>query len=428
MRFQLFGTKECISITWDSNKNIYGVVLKKDADKYIATSYTVCNDDDMAFPDKLSHIYKKLYSNQDQHIIIGGYIPSAVCIDCNIPPLSGSDINQYLYYELSRQIPFAGSELKWWYRKLPTVNENKDITIRIFSVFEKEWDDLLCEIALSKIKMDSLMYPFMAINPICQNHDIILPGIDKLFYINQTSDSDHSYMKNINLTLSEDQKIKITNSITENYSEKYPSIDQGTISELIPALLLAEYAFTQEFQKDSKLNINLPIEFRPKRFKSLKISAIVILVIFLVISSSYIIKKNLNIMGVLGKLNNEQVLLQSSLKKMNYKKNKNKKYNLLINEIADAIPETIEPIIYIEALQKLVPSNIWMTSFASNKNKLNITLQTKNNAGNLIDNLNKSTLFKTQNVRKRRTSDGTQYIYITLEPRNMSQRLNNITR
>jgi len=125
-------------------------------------------------------------------------------------------------------------------------------------------------------------------------------------------------------------------------------------------------------------------------------------------------------MSTLNTLKNEKTLLLTTIKKINFEYQKNQKYDKIINKIEESTPNAISPIEYLQALTKAVPANIWMTSFASNKGKVNVTLQTKGDAGNVIADLNRSKLFRTENVRKRKTSNGTQYIYLTLEPRDIN--------
>ena len=193
------------------------------------------------------------------------------------------------------------------------------------------------------------------------------------------------------------------------------------LKAFLSALILAEYCLTREYCKGKKFNVKIPNELRPKRFKSLKITAIVLCILFIILSSSYVIRQRIDTMKALDRLTDEKTLILNTLKKIKIKYQKNQKYSNVISEIEESTPKTISPIKYLNVLTKAIPGSIWVTSFASNKNKVNVTLQTKSDAGNVITNLNKSHLFKTKNVRKRKTSTGVQYIYLTLEPRNIAE-------
>jgi len=416
----LFDSKECISISWNKDKHVFGISLKKDAKNNHVTASAFCSDEEKSFAERLKDVYDKLYDNQDQFIIIGGYIPTAVCLDLTIPPLSKKDTAQYLYYELTRQIPYPINELKWCYRTLPQKEESTEQSIRIFAVFEKEWNELFSEIIPSGIKVDSFVSPFMVANSLFQEEDITLTGIDEKFFFNHVTEIEGGYMKMISSSKSNKKSSEKNNLISDYFKEKYGELNIETLENSVPALILAEYCLTREYLKEKKLNIEIPYELQPKRFKSLIIAAILFIILFIVLSSSYAIRQQIDTMSTLNTLKNEKTLLLTTIKKINFEYQKNQKYDKIINKIEESTPNAISPIEYLQALTKAVPANIWMTSFASNKGKVNVTLQTKGDAGNVIADLNRSKLFRTENVRKRKTSNGTQYIYLTLEPRDIN--------
>ncbi len=405
----LFKLKECISITWDKNFNVFGLSLKND--KQIIGNSS-CIAEEKTFPERLKSVYEKLYTNQDQFIIIGGYIPSAVCFELVIPPLSKKEIEQYLHYELSRQLPFPVNDLKWCYRVLPEDNDISEKKIKIFAVLEEKWDELFNEIISSGIKVDNYIYPFFAVNPLFSDQSICFPGIEDDFFLKFTVESEDCYMQK-----NSREKDELTNSISTFFEEKYQEEKLEKEEAFLASLVLAEYFFTKEFIKDKSLNIKIHNELQPKRFKNLKIISVFLLIILLVLSGSYFIRKRMNVMHILNSLDNEKVLLSSAIKKINYRYLKVKKYDTAIEEIEEATPDAVNPIEYLQVLTKSIPGNIWMTSFASSKDKVNVTLQTNSSAGNITATLNKNKLFKTENVRKRKTSNGSQYIYLTLKSR-----------
>jgi hypothetical protein len=414
----LFDSKECISITWDKDKRVFGISLKSDANNNHITGQAFCDNEEYSFAERLKYVNDKLYTNQDQFIIIGGYLSSAVCLEVTTPPLSGKDIAQYLYYELARQIPYPVGELKWCYRSF-TQKENKtEQNIRIFAVFEKEWNELLSEIIASGIKVDSFVYPFMVINPLFQNSDITLTDIDNEFFFCPPTEIEDGYMKKISTSITGKKSAAEKNGlILEYFKDKYEELTSEPLEKSLPALILAEYCLTREYFKDKKNNIKIPNELQPKRFKSLKITAIILLILFIIFSSSYVIRQRIDTIKALDTLTDEKTLILNTIKKINFEYQKNQKYEKMINEIKETTPKTIDPIKYLDVLTKAIPGNIWMTSFASNKDKVNVTLQTKSDAGSVISDLNKSQLFRTENVRKRKTSGGVQYIYLTLKPK-----------
>ena len=340
--------------------------------------------------------------------------PTAVCFELNIPPLHKKEIEQYLHYELSRQIPYPINELKWCYRIIPDNNDSAEKRIKVFAVLEKDWNELFTEIISSGIKIDNYIYPFFAINPLVSNQNISFPSLEKDFFLTCSSEFEDSYMKRI----SKENKSETVNPTPIFQNDKYPALEKlEHKEEFSPALVLAEYFFTKDFIKDKPLNIKIQNELQPKRFRNLKIISIFLLIMLLVFSGSYLIRKRMNVMNILNSLDNEKLLLSSAIKKINYQYIRIKKYDAAMEEIEEATPEAINPIEYLQTLTDAIPGNIWMTSFASNKDNVNVTLQATSETGNITATLNNNKLFKTENIRKRKTSTGSQYIYLTLKPR-----------
>ncbi len=417
----MFDTKACISITWNKDRHVFGISLNRGAKNDYITEQAFCDNEEDTFAERLKNVYDKLKNNQDQLIIIGGYILSSVCLELTIPPLSKKDTAQYLYYELARQMPYPVNELKWWYRPFSPKENCTEQRIKVFAVSEKEWNELLSEIILSEIKVDTFVCPFMVADSLSQNRDIKLMGIDEEFFLTQSTEIEDSYMKMISFSkLSNKSSIENNDPISGYFKEKYTTLNLENLNESIPALILAEYCLTKQYLKDRKLHMEIPNELHPNRFKPLKITAITLFIVFIIISSSYVIRQMMGTMNALNTLTTEKTLLLNTIKKINSEYIQNRKYDKIINEIKESTPKTISPIKYLQALTKAVPGNIWMTSFASSKDKVNVTLQTKGDAGNVIAALNKSQLFRTENVRKRKTSNGIQYIYLTLKPREVS--------
>ena len=213
----MLASKECISITWDKDKRVFGISLKKVAKKNFIIGRAFCDNEEFSFAERLKYVNDKLYANQDQVIIVGGYVSSAVCLELATPPLFGKNIAQYLYYELSRQIPCPVNEIIWCYRPFSQKEDKTKQSVRIFAVFEKEWNELLSEIISSGIRVDSFVYPFMVTNPLFQNFDIALTGIDNDFFFSSSTVLEDGYMKKISTSTTNKKSITENNDLILKY-------------------------------------------------------------------------------------------------------------------------------------------------------------------------------------------------------------------
>jgi acyl-CoA hydrolase len=57
---------------------------------------------------------------------------------------------------------------------------------------------------------------------------------------------------------------------------------------------------------------------------------------------------------------------------------------------------------------------MWVTSFSSSGAKINMTIKTDRDADNITSYIRNNPFFNTEDVRKRRNSDGSKYIYMRM--------------
>ena len=161
--------------------------------------------------------------------------------------------------------------------------------------------------------------------------------------------------------------------------------------------------------------MELPKTFYPKRFRHLKILAAFLTVIFIVMLGFYIVRSTTDNNAVINKLLWQKNQLMSALNNLKDREFRMKKTDTAINQLVSTEPDDILLLEYLNYFAENIPKTVWVTNINTYQNKINLTLKTNSSSENLLSQFYKSNLFTLENNRRRKTSDGTEYIYMTLK-------------
>jgi len=335
--------------------------------------------------------------------------------DIEVPSLALADITQFLSYELSRYIPCSIDDIKWCFRPIKLTKGGKKITkVKVFTAKMNEWEKILDHISGAEIKIDCFIHPFLSVNPLFINMDLYLNGIDENFYLKtlEVNDDEHTLY-------SKSYKDTAKNLESETwFKARYERILGEEWKHFIPAIILSRYCFEKNFLQDIKCGLELPKILKPNRFRHLKITAALLAVIFITLLGFYIINSTINSNAVLNKLINQKDQLNTALDDLKEKTFMMKKVNTAISELISSEPDDINLLGYLNYFSNNIPKTVWVTNINTYQDKINLTLKTNSSSENLLSQFYKSKLFTLENNRRRKTSDGTEYLYMTLQKKN----------
>ena len=405
--------KTCLSITWDKEYFVYGAVLCKRGKKFTLLDFALSDDRNISFSQRLATVYKKLDGFNRERVIIGGYTPNALTFSLDVPNLKPSEIKKFLDFEISRYIPGNLEDFTWIFRPViyPGTDKNKIQKVKVFAIHKKTYDEGVKEMMDSAIKYDAFLYPFFVIDPFYTAFDLYLESIDTNFYSSASMEEEGWFMSAMPVDMTEKEAIL---EETNFAFHRFEPVLKNKLNFFIPCIILAEYSLSPTFYIEKKHFFPVPQLCKPKRFKTLKLSAFALFAIFAILISSYIIREtidNYNAIDVLDKQLKSLKVESDSIKK---KIAKEKKTDDFIQLIFTSEPDDIDALSFLEYLSKIAPKDVWANYLNTYGNSANLTMQTNGNSDRLISELYKSKDYTLQNSRKNKSSDGSEYIYISL--------------
>ncbi|MCP4179341.1 MAG: hypothetical protein GY756_16405 [bacterium] len=419
----MFQIKTCLAITWDKKGYVYAIKCSKAKHSIKILKPFSLNDEALSLSEKLSNTFNTINGISEERIILGGYIPTSLTFDIEVPSLAISDITQFLNYELSRYVPYSIDDLKWCFRPIKYSKNNKKIEkVKIFAVKHTEWEKIINSITEAGIKIDCFSHPFLSVDPLFNNMDLYMSGLDEKFYLKSlnTNEEEYSFCNKLHDNNVDKEESDIW------FKTRYGHMLGENWKNFIPAIILARYCFEKNFSQDIKYGLELPKTLYPKRFRHLKILAALLTVVFIIMLGFYITRSTMDNNAVINKLLWQKNQLSSALENLKDRELKMKKTNTAINELINAEPNDINLLGYLNYFSENIPKTVWVTNINTYQDKINLTLKTNSSSENLLSQFYKSDLFTLENNRRRKTSDGTEYIYMTLQKKNTTKTIESL--
>jgi hypothetical protein len=287
------------------------------------------------------------------------------------------------------------------------------LRLRIFAVIEREWTHFLSRFDAAGIKVDAIVYPFMALEK--EGSFSYLKGIDSEFVFAFNNGDFHP------------ERISEINP-PQNAEDKYDKISGkdklhgASEEEFKPCLILADYALSGNFRKDKASSMELPEKLMPQRFKFLKIAAIFLAVLTLLSGGGILARNAWGSHSRLMAVRQEKARVKKLIAKLKQENTKNKELDEIMQKVSDAVSGQHDALQCLHFLSEKLPAHMWVTSFNSSGTQINMTIKTDRDADNVTSYIRNNPFFNTDNVRKRRNSDGSKYIYMRMTYKLLKQR------
>jgi len=420
----LFSSAEAVALTWDRHGKVCGLRLQKRGGIMSIGNAACCNPaEGEPLSVSLAKVWEKLSPEPESSLLLGGYLPSAVCIEFLMPKLPQAELSNAIAYELPRRLPTPLENLEWHYRITGEICKNgvSFWSCRVFAVQARDWMHMISEIDAAKLQPDMIVSPFMAAQ--LDGESVSLPGIEDFF------EMVHSARGDTLPQMVSSPQAPSAPSITASQEEKYAKLPGWQLLEnslpsderakafvfFHPALLLAEYGLRDCFRRDLKMAIPLPEKFRPLRSKGLKVACLFLSVSALILFMSYTGRAWWDARSRFAALRAEKKNISRQIKKIVEENTKNKQLDLTIKNIYGANPGNPEILQCLHYLSQNIPDGMWVIDFNSTNEKIEMTIKTSGEASDTeFSALAQTPFFSTENIRKRRNSDGSTDIFIRL--------------
>ncbi len=374
---------DCIVLFWNQDKLVTGIKIEKKAGKLSVLDSAVSSPDAEQLAIAISEVANSLATSETHLMLAGCDIPGSVSFDINLPKMSVVDMKQAILYELPRHIPCDPNDVIFGYRVISSsvdVSAASKQTVRILAVMKKNWNELLSELTGSGIKVDAVITPYLAVDPIFENEEIVVfTETDK--YISFARSSEYPGRRiEIKEKEGEEEEIhvddmkEIIKKLDYEWGHLPPDIKKDP-SVYFPALLMAAYGVSSEYAFDKHSLIKLPPELIPERYRTLRsaffglIGTIVLLVLMLVGRYWWESRDRF------AKLNGEIKSVENKINQVVAKQRRFNKNAEIIKEIIDTQKGNAEIATCLHKISMVLPKEMWLAHFSSRDHSIDISIR-----------------------------------------------------
>ena len=412
--------QECLALYWTKTGSVYGVRVNIKNQKLQVLNTAAFEIGDGSFSVAFSQAIEQLIQPTTHLIVAGGNLAGSVCFDITVPQMGLSDIKQAIQYELPRHMPCDPTEISFGYRiiKDPSRQEESSrMLIRVFAVLKKDWNELVTEFTSSEIRIDAFLSPQQVLEP-------LLADVDE-FYIPDV-DEEFSYIRNEDLhkrqmvEVEHSPDLKIIPDVSElqkklNY-DQVQGVKEEDLEHFITPMLLAAYGLSEDFREGKNHLIALPREMVPERFRRLRISFFLFLIISILMIFGLGGRYWWDSWSKLNSIKVEHEKIDSQISRLQETSSKLDEIEKLIVELEEAEVGNNRMAKSLHLLSRIIPKDMWLAHFSTRGRSMDISVKAPSGKqSKLVTLLNKTGVFKVVNSYTRRNSDGTENIYIHLE-------------
>lgn len=379
-----------MAIFWDGRGDLFGVRtrhLKGGVLGVIDCAHVrVAADDETPsrnFAAALSEIYRRLNPGEQELVIMGGALTGATCFELRLPPMNTSDLVDAIAYEMPRHVPVTAGDLTFAHRVL--AGDGDTVTIRVLALRSADWDALVEDIGSAEVKTDMVTHPFMAIDPVLtERSSVYLSDVYEEFAFSRGGDG----LRHCVWLDADEREVKLLEAAPEMLRSEMRvdcSLLEHRAGDLpdsfLPALILARYAGSREFQNDLPGALKLPREMVPRRFRGLRRLFIFMTALVAMVVLSFVGRLWWEARRNYGAIADE-------IKRLSFQIDKTKRENTARGDFQDKLEliyETNlgnnEAIHCLHRLTDAIPDGVWMTSFNIQEDNVSFDLKTKDGDG-----------------------------------------------
>lgn len=410
--------KKCVVISWDDKREkLYGLIAKKGKGGSLSISKFVETDEfEGDFSEKLSHVYRELSPSEQHLVVLGGYIPRCVCFELRMPKMSPSDLYDAIGYDLPRYVPTSFEKMVYGYRVIPEPEKEGDalLRLRVMVCDNEVWEELLSACTTASMKVDLLIHPFMAFDPLLSDRQIVyLPQVhEDLVFSSDSNDG----LRKITFSVAVDNLVECQLRLEGDFQLDASALKRELPDACVPGCLLANYALGHEVTKDHSMLNHLPKHLVPERFRGLRVSFIFMMLVVLGLLISFFSRlwwedreRYFALRSEIEKVDRKTTVLKNDIKKKS-------DFDTLIRKIYDADVGNDEVVHGLQQLTKKIPTHIWVKNFQSRGFDVDLQLETLKDASadtKFLDRLKNIYDIEDMHTRKN-VKDGTTTIYVRL--------------
>ncbi len=391
--------KECLVITKDKNFSLRAVVARRKSDTEISIIRTASSLGTLEdLPARISKVYSDLNPSEDHTVIIGTRLEGAFNVDIKTPKMPVNEIRNALSFELQRQIPLPIDSLAWCYRICST-SESSNL-IRIFAVKADVWNNIVSILVQSGIKFDAFIYPAF-----CED-----TGTDK--YLDDLNHAYDELFDDFSRECPEQFSGLLSCSGTVFSGEELAS-DCGTLL----CKSLCHHVLLGGFPSRVLSPLEVPASLRPVRFKFLKNSFMVFLLVNALLALVLCMRYSSDARRRMNELKAERTKANAEIFKIAQEDSQNRDIDELITKMEETDPGNPDIVMALLSLTQNIPPQLYASTFNAKGSEIELTLSSRKEEGvqSEASKLNSISDFSNVSIKNtRRDRDGSVTVYLKL--------------
>jgi len=243
----LVKNRECLSISWNKEKNVYATMLKvKRGGNRVISAFSE-TDPTKDFPSKLFSVHRKLYKGEGHLVVLSGHIPESICFEIRVPRVPEEELSQLVAFELQHSIPYPVDAVKWGFRIVADQASEVDskYLVRVYVIHSTIWDDLMADIGSAGIHADAIVCPYFAVDPLFKMDQFYLPAVDSEYSFDLSPLSGMREMKSVAL----DSR---SGAVYAQVEGKYTNSNIDNITPYVTSIVVGNYSLSSGFNADRR--------------------------------------------------------------------------------------------------------------------------------------------------------------------------------
>lgn len=369
-------------VVWNENDRVSGIVASVCRGGGNFTRLLEADAEASSLAAGLAELWTRSEFREADVIILSGFMPESVCFDMPLPPAGYAQLSGLLQFELPRRLPCPPSELKVLFRRVGKA------VVRVFAIRAPHWEKILTAVREAGVRSDAIVHPFMAVT-------------EEFAYFPQ-------FVSGLCFRQSE----------TDGLMEPAIPPDDAVSGDLAETVL--KFAAQEKWNEALKYLSPLPSDLKPQRFRWLKTTLVLLLV--LCVGSGAV----LGLQHWLDNRERESIIGQAldgfdtALAQQAQSRSGMEELNALSVKMLESAGE-IDPLPCIAALTAALPENAWIINFRSGSGSVMLTVLATGSSGPLVNKLNALDGFEVDSLRQQLNPDGAVTVYATLKPKGGKQ-------
>lgn len=412
----VFDFKDCVAFSWDATAAVRAVRLRRGADGRLQVQ-AIAKADQGSFGANLIAVREAIAPLEGEVIIAGGNLPGAVCFDHDFPAMSLADLPQAIGFELPRRIPLPAEELRYSWRALPG-DAGGSLRIRILALSLRDWDQFLVELAASGWRIDAMVSPWMAVDPLLGAHaEVAIPGLDEGFVFGRDPDGAGKRVMALGGPMTEFDPPAVLAELGVESSTApaalRTSVD-GDAEHWLSAVLLAAYGLSPAWSRDRAGLLSLPGDLHPVRFQLQRAAFMVIAGLTILFALALVGRLALEARREFNALAKERQETLRQVQEFEVRNRAMEPVDAVICELGQVDPGIAEMLACFQQLTVRIPETMSLIQFNSRGNIVELNLRLAGDGDEKLAELESGGRFVISHRQTRRNTDGTNNVFLRL--------------